>query len=115
MAKNRFTWTDARALQFARVASGGAYGPYKGAHAIETKLKIFKRLTRIEEEAKEFKITVTVDEDRVKLMVVDKGVYPNKRKDKEIERTEARVDWSRIETELDLMVWNLKTDRKYNK
>jgi len=112
MAKNRFNWTDARALEFARVASGGAYGPYTGAHAMESKLKIYKRLTREEMEAKEFKLTVTVEDERVKLMAVDKGVIPNKRKDKEIERTEGRVDWSRIESELDLMVWELKVERK---
>lgn len=111
--KTRFVWTDARALEFARVASGGAYGPYKGAHAIESKLKIYKQLVRHEMANQDFKIGVTVQRDRVDIMVIDKGVYPHKRKDKEIERGEGgRVDWSRVESEVDLLIWSLKTERK---
>jgi hypothetical protein len=36
------TWTDKNMLEFARVASGGSYGDYKGCKSLESKLKKYK-------------------------------------------------------------------------
>ena len=39
-------WTDKDMLEFARVASGGSYGDYKGCKSLESKLKKYKLMTK---------------------------------------------------------------------
>ena len=38
-------WTDKDMLEFARVASGGSYGDYKGCKSLESKLKKYKLMS----------------------------------------------------------------------
>jgi len=46
-------WTDERALEFARVASGGAYGEFKGCNSLESKLERYKELKNSEDKVRE--------------------------------------------------------------
>jgi len=39
-------WTDKEMLEFARVASGGSYGNYKGCKSLESKLKKYKLMSK---------------------------------------------------------------------
>ena len=39
-------WTDKDMLEFARVASGGSYGDYKGCNSLTSKLKKYKLMTK---------------------------------------------------------------------
>ena len=39
-------WTDKDMLEFARIASGGSYGDYKGCNSLTSKLKKYKLMTK---------------------------------------------------------------------
>ena len=39
-------WTDKDMLEFARIASGGSYGDYKGCKSLTSKLKKYKLMTK---------------------------------------------------------------------
>ena len=39
-------WTDEDMLKFARVASGGSYGDYKGCNSLTSKLKKYKLMSK---------------------------------------------------------------------
>ena len=39
-------WTDKDMLEFARVASGGSYGDYKGCKSLQSKLKKYKLMSK---------------------------------------------------------------------
>ena len=38
-------WTDKDMLEFARIASGGSYGDYKGCKSLQSKLKKYKLMS----------------------------------------------------------------------
>tara|TARA_B100001287_G_C22619002_1_gene499038 strand:+ start:763 stop:1083 length:321 start_codon:yes stop_codon:yes gene_type:complete len=40
------SWTDKDMLEFARVASGGSYGDYKGCKSLQSKLEKYKLMTK---------------------------------------------------------------------
>ena len=48
-------WTDEDMLKFARVASGGSYGNYKGCKSLESKLKKYELMNKTK------KVRVLVD------------------------------------------------------
>jgi len=39
-------WTDKDMLEFARIASGGSYGDYKGCKSLQSKLKKYKLMSK---------------------------------------------------------------------
>ena len=39
-------WTDKDMLEFARIASGGSYGDYKGCKSLTSKLKKYKLMSK---------------------------------------------------------------------
>ena len=39
-------WTDKNMLEFARIASGGSYGDYKGCKSLQSKLKKYKLMSK---------------------------------------------------------------------
>jgi len=48
-------WTDKDMLEFARIASGGSYGDYKGCKSLQSKLKRYKLMNKTK------KVRVLVD------------------------------------------------------
>lgn len=66
-------WTDKDMLEFARIASGGSYGDYKGCNSLTSKLKKYKLMN---EDLNEYRQVRGIDSnlhdyDRIKETIQD--------------------------------------------
>lgn len=65
------SWTDKDMLEFARIASGGPYGDYKGCKSLQSKLKKYKIMSK--ETVKKYSVELRFVEMEVDKDSIEKG------------------------------------------
>lgn len=79
------SWTDKDMLEFARIASGGPYGDYKGCKSLQSKLKKYKIMSK--ETVKKYSVELRFVEMEVDKDSIEKGC---------IEFTELGSNWETL-------------------
>lgn len=79
------SWTDKDMLEFARIASGGPYGDYKGCKSLQSKLKKYKIMSK--ETVKKYSVELRFVEMEVDKDSIEKGC---------IEVTELGSNWETL-------------------
>lgn len=79
------SWTDKDMLEFARIASGGPYGDYKGCKSLQSKLKKYKIMSK--ETVKKYSVELHFVEMEVDKDSIEKGC---------IEVTELGSNWETL-------------------